>query len=241
MKIQTILFDLDGTLLPMNQDTFAKAYVKGLAKTAAKAGYEPQKFASAVMAGTEAMIKNTGEKKNENAFWDTLVNIYGESVMDNYHMFDEFYLTDFQKIKDVCGFEPKANELIKQIKEKGLRIALATNPLFPDVATKSRIRWAGLEPDNFDLYTTYENSKYCKPNLNYYRDILEKLNVCPEECLMVGNDVEEDMIVSQLGMKVYLLTDCMINKTGRDISVYQHGNFDDLISYVERISGGEIL
>ncbi|MBR3691701.1 MAG: hypothetical protein IKL89_03255 [Clostridia bacterium] len=35
MPITTILFDLDGTLLPMDQDAFAKAYVMGLAGTAA--------------------------------------------------------------------------------------------------------------------------------------------------------------------------------------------------------------
>ena len=237
MKITTILFDLDGTLLPMDQEIFAKSYVKGLASTAASAGYEPKEFAAAVMDGTEAMVRNTGDKTNEKAFWDTLVNIYGESVMDNYHMFDEFYLTDFQKIKGVCGFEMKAADLIKVVKEKGFRVALATNPLFPEIATASRIRWAGLNPEDFALYTTYENSSYCKPNLNYYKAILEKLDVSPEECLMVGNDVDEDMITAQLGMKVFLLTDCLINKNNIDISTYPQGSYGDLILYIEKING----
>ena len=35
---------------------------------------------------------------------------------------------------------------------------------------------------------------------------MQKLNVSPEECLMVGNDVSEDMIAETIGMKVFLIT-----------------------------------
>ena len=233
MKTTTILFDLDGTLLPMDQDVFAKAYIGGLARAAEPHGYEPMTMTSSILAGTMAMIKNDGEKSNYAVFWDTLVKTYGEEIRDRYDMFDEFYATAFQKIKDVCGFAPEASEVVKQLKEKGFRVALATNPLFPIVATESRIRWSGLEPKDFELFTTYETSRYCKPNLDYYRDVLAQLGVTPEECLMVGNDVSEDMIASKLGMKVFLLTDCMINKKNADISVYPHGNFEKLKEYVE--------
>ena len=109
-------------------------------------------------------------------------------------------------------------------------MVLATNPLFPSIATESRIRWAGLEPSEFDLYTTYENTSYCKPNLDYYRDILKRINCRPEECLMVGNDVGEDMVVEALGMQVFLLTDCLINTQKKDITAYPHGSFEQLLS-----------
>ena len=236
MKTTTILFDLDGTLLPMDQDVFAKAYIGGLARAAEPHGYEPMTMTSSILAGTMAMIKNDGEKSNYAVFWDTLVKTYGEEIRDRCDMFDEFYATAFQKIKDACGFAPEASEVVKQLKKKGFRIALATNPLFPVVATESRIRWVGLEPKDFELFTTYETSRYCKPNLDYYRDVLAQLGVTPEECLMVGNDVSEDMIASKLGMKVFLLTDCMINKKNADISIYPHGSFDELTAYINELS-----
>lgn len=235
MSITTILFDLDGTLLPMDLDTFAKAYIRGLTVAAEPAGYSPIILSTAIMAGTASMVKNNGAKTNEDVFWDTLERTYGESVQNDIHLFDEFYTTDFQKIKDICGFAPQATELIQRIKEKGYRVALATNPLFPVVATESRIRWAGLQPEDFEIYTTYETSHYCKPNLNYYKEILQQLQVTPEECLMVGNDVAEDMVAEQLGMKVFLLTDCLINKQNTDISVYPNGDFDKLIEYIENL------
>ena len=131
-------------------------------------------------------------------------------------------------MKTVCGFEPMAKQIVDWLCEKGIRVVLATNPLFPSVATENRIRWAGLRPEDFAYFTTYENSRYCKPNLDYYREILEKLSLKPEECLMVGNDVGEDMVAEQMGMKTFLLTDCLINKAGSDISGYPHGGFPQL-------------
>jgi len=114
-------------------------------------------------------------------------------------------------------------------------VVLATNPLFPSVATKNRIRWAGLDPEDFEYFTTFENSHYCKPNLDYYREIMDKLYLKPEECLMVGNDTQEDMVAEQLGMKVFLLTDCLINKAGEDISQYPHGSFTQLDAYLKEL------
>lgn len=236
MKITTILFDLDGTLLPMNQDVFVKAYIGGLAQEAEKHGYEPMTMTSAILAGTAAMVKNKGEKTNEEVFWDVLAQTYGEEIFKEYHMFDEFYRTDFQKVKDVCGYEPRAKEVIDYVKSKGFRVILATNPLFPSVATESRIRWAGLYTENFECFTSYENSHYCKPNLDYYREILDNCKLDPEECLMIGNDVGEDMVASQLGMKVFLLTDCLINRKNEDISVYSHGGVDDLLRYINTMN-----
>ena len=122
------------------------------------------------------------------------------------------------------------------VKACGLRTALATNPIFPAMATERRIAWAGLSTSDFELYTTYENSRFCKPNPDYYLDVMQSLGVCPEECLMVGNDVAEDMIAQTLGCRVFLLTDCLINPKGADISVYPNGSYDDLIAFIQNLN-----
>jgi len=94
--------------------------------------------------------------------------------------------------------------------------------------------WKNYE-DDFEIYTTYENIHRAKPNPDYYRVLTERLNVRPEECLMVGNDVGDDMIAETLGMKVFLLTDCLINKTDADISVYPNGSFPELMQYIDSL------
>ena len=67
-----------------------------------------------------------------------------------------------------------------------------------------------------------------KKRSDYYRALAKQLDVKPEECLMVGNDVSEDMIAETVGMSVFLLTDCIINKENKDISTYSKGSFDEL-------------
>lgn len=230
MDINTILFDLDGTLLPMDQEKFVNVYFKMLAAKLVPYGYEPQQLINAILAGIEAMIKNDGSQLNEDAFWKRFVDIYGDKVLADKPVFEDFYKNEFQDARSFCGFNPKAAETVRLLKDKGYRVVLATNPLFPSIATESRIRWAGLEPSEFDLYTTYENTSYCKPNLDYYRDILKRINCRPEECLMVGNDVGEDMVVEALGMQAFLLTDCLINTQKKDITAYLHGSFEQLLS-----------
>lgn len=235
MSITAVLFDLDGTLLPMDNDEFTKAYFKLLSANMAKYGYEPKELIDAVWVGTAAMVKNKGDKSNEAAFWEKFGEIYGEKGIKDKPLFDEFYRTDFQKLKDFCGYSEKAAETVRSLKEKGYTVALATNPIFPAYATESRIRWAGLEPSDFVLYTTYENISCCKPNPDYYTEILKRLSLSPADCLMVGNDAREDMIAESLGTKVFLLTDCLINKENKDLSRYPQGSFSDLTDYIKTL------
>ena len=232
MRLTTVLFDLDGTLLPMDNESFTRGYFKLLAAKLISYGYEPKRLVDAVWTGTAAMIKNDGKRSNEEVFWLKFSEIYGEKVLADKPVFDAFYHDEFQNAKALCGYHPKASETVRKMKEMGLRVVLATNPVFPAVATESRIRWAGLEPEDFELYTTYENIGFCKPNPDYYREILKRLGVCAEECLMAGNDVTEDMVAETIGMKTFLLTDCLINKEGKSIAQYPQGSFDQLMDFV---------
>lgn len=235
MGIKVVLFDLDGTLLPMDQEVFVKAYFGGMAKALEPHGYKKEELIKGIRTGLDAMFCNDGSCLNEEAFWNAFAGVIGEHVREDIELFDNYYRNEFQLVKNVCGFQPKAAEAVTAIKNMGYRVVLATNPLFPSIATESRMCWAGLAPEMFELYTTYENSHFCKPNLKYYEEILEKLNVKPEECLMVGNDVGEDMITEQLGMKTFLLMDDLINRENKDISKYPQGGFEELLVYVAKM------
>lgn len=233
--LKTVLFDLDGTVLPMDQDKFVKCYMTGLANYMAPYGYDPVLLIKSIWAGTAAMVANDGSATNEEVFWDACSRTYGRNIRDDEAIFAKFYETEFQKIRNDCGFDPRGSLTVEVLHRDGLATVLATNPLFPAMATHSRMRWAGLSADDFQLVTTYENSSFCKPNPEYYREILGKLNLKPEECLMVGNDADEDMIAQTLGMRVFLLTDCLINKSGHDISRWPHGSFTELLAFIRGI------
>ena len=235
MQITTVLFDLDGTLLPMDQDEFVKYYFGLLAKKLAPHGYDPQTLIKAIWAGTGAMVKNDGSCTNEEAFWNCFTALMGEDARKDEPLFREFYEKEFSGAKAACGFNPEAAKAIYAIRDKGYHIILATNPLFPAIATENRTRWAGLQPEDFELYTTYENSRHCKPNPAYFQDILDRLGLRAEECLMVGNDAKEDLIAGTLGMKVFLLTDCLINKDNTDISGCPQGSFRELLAFIDTL------
>lgn len=232
MPLKAVLFDLDGTLLPMDQDEFTKGYFSLLAKKLAPLGYNADELVKAVWSGTACMVKNDGKESNEAVFWRKFTDILGERAMRDKPVVENFYRNEFEGAKAFCGYDTQAAATVRKVKEMGFRVALATNPIFPQTATDARIRWAGLVPDDFEVITTYENIGFCKPNPAYYAEIAKRLGLAPEECLMVGNDVEEDMIAQTVGMDVFLLTNCLLNHNRRDISVYPRGNYRQLEEYI---------
>ena len=147
--ITTVLFDLDGTLLPMDQDAFTRGYFKLLAAKLAPHGYEPKQLVEAIWSGTEAMVRNDGSRTNEAAFWDKFASIYGKKARADEPLFVDFYANEFNRAQSICGHDPRTAEIVRSLQKRGYRVVLATNPIFPRIATENRIRWAGLEPDDF--------------------------------------------------------------------------------------------
>lgn len=233
--IKTVLFDLDGTLLPMDQDTFTGAYFKELAKLMVPHGYDPDALVKGIWKGTGAMVKNDGTKTNEEAFWEVFCRIFGEEAKNDIEIFNSFYENEFNKAKDVCGYNEASAEIVAALKDKGIEVVLASNPLFPMVAQKNRMRWAGLNIDDFSYITSYENSHYCKPSKEYYTEIAELLKLNPEECLMVGNNATEDMVAREAGMNVFLLKDCLINDDNVDLTPFNQGGFPELKALIETL------
>ena len=67
--MDTVLFDLDGTLLPLEMDTFMEAYFRELSLKCVSLGFEPRSLVHAVLVGVEAMQNNDGSLSNEERFF----------------------------------------------------------------------------------------------------------------------------------------------------------------------------
>ena len=212
----TVLFDLDGTLLPMELEEFTNTYFALLAKKAAPFGYEPKPLVAAVWKGTKAMVKNDGSELNCSRFWEVFSQEMGRESLKLREPFDEFYAKEFHGAKTATWENP-----------------LAKNSLFPAVGVNTRLSWVGLSLSDFSYVTTYENSSYCKPNPDYFGEILEKTGKQPEECLMVGNDADEDLAALEREIDVFLTTDCLINKSGRDLTGISTGTFAEFLTMME--------
>ena len=234
MKLTTVLFDLDGTLLPMDQEEFTKKYMQLLCRRFVPLGYDQEKLVKSVWHGLKAMVTNRTDKTNEIVFWDCFQKEYGSNVMEDQNLFYDFYLNDFQEAAEICHPTSEAKKAIDRLHDMGLKTVVATLPAFPRTAIISRIRWTGLSESDFEYITSYENCTRCKPDAAFYSELLEHIGRMPEECIMVGNNVDEDMIAESIGIQGFLMPECLINEHGKDISTYPQGDFIDLVTYIEK-------
>ncbi len=230
------LFDVDGTLLPMNTKEFAEIYLKSICRHIAPSlGVEPQLFGKAVWSGTMAMLKNNGQNTNEKVFWQTLSDECGAEISASEDLFNDYYNSEkFDEVRVATEVNPFAKKSVEYLKANGGRLIAATNPIFPKEATFRRLEWAGVSPNDFDYITVYDNSSYCKPNPKYFEGICEKCCINPEESIMIGNDVDEDLCSAQLGFDTFLVTDCIINRQNKDISGFKSGTFEELYSFITK-------
>ncbi len=219
----------------MDMQAFETSYGKAVAAYVQAHGHDARAFMKALYASTEKMKVNDGSMTNAQCFQMEFSQLYMpyDEAMDEF--IKAFFHTGYYVAKEDVQPDPIADKIIKKAKAMGYTVALASNPYSPKEGTHARMRAAGLDIDDFALITTMENAGYCKPNLNYFKEVLQKLNKKPEQCLMVGNDVSEDMVAKELGMATYLVTTCMINKSGEDISRYDHGTLTDLYHWLKPI------
>ena len=228
-----ILFDLDGTLLPMDTEAFEKVYFEGLCRHMSE--FSPRELIGYVWEGTKAMVQNNGTRTNREAFAECFSKCSGKDYYQLEDHFLQYYETSFQDCRNACGVSERSRKIVQTLKKKGYKVAVATNPIFPRIATESRIRWIGLEPDEFLLVTTFENSTSAKPNLRYYQEVCGKLGAAPKDCIMVGNDVEEDGCASSLGIRVMLVTDCLLNKKELPMESFESGSLEQLLDWAEAL------
>ena len=181
------------------------------------------------------MVKNDGTMTNREAFWSHMKDLLPIPLERAEEIALRFYESDFNKA--VCTTKPTelSDRIVKAAKKKGLETYLATNPVFPRCATMNRIRWAELDAADFRTITTYEKCIYCKPNPNYFRMILEEFDLDPAECLMVGNDVQEDLSIRTLGVRTFLVTDTMENRKNLPVDSEYTGSLADLLEFIEKM------
>lgn len=235
MRYQAILFDLDGTLLPMELESFMKLYFGALVKVLAPLGFTPETLFKPFWAATKAMMGNTTGKLNADVFWETFSALTQLDRAQAEPICDAFYLDGFQAARAGTKDNPLAAEAIRLAHEKADKVVLATNPLFPMAGQKTRLSWIGLTPEDFDLVTCYTSDRHCKPNPAYFTDICDRLGLDPAQCLMIGNDDREDMhCAAAIGMSGYLVTDCRLIDREHPWTGPQ-GSFADMIEMLRKL------
>lgn len=234
-NLNTILFDLDGTLLPMDMSVFEREYFKKLCRKLERY-FSSEKTIDYIWSATYEMISNINPNlTNVDVFMDKFCEFSNSDREEMLNVFSDFYDNEYKELGKLFSPSFYMVEAVKILKNKAYVMAVATNPIFPLKAIHERIRWAGFNPDDFSLITSFENMHFCKPHIDYYREVLWMLGKNPEACLMVGNDVEEDLVAKKLGIKTFLIKDYAINRNNIPVISDFMGNYEDFYNFVQAL------
>ncbi|MFC1502597.1 HAD family hydrolase [bacterium] len=203
---QAVLFDLDNTLILFDETKFFKSYLPSISESFSDLMPVSQ-FQERLLLSSRALLKNDGTLNNADFFMKHFCRGLEDSRELLWQRFIGFYEKGFDSFESLITKIEGTREVILALKEKNIKLVIASNPMWPESIQYKRLKWAGLGDIHFDLITHIENMSFCKPQLGYYQEICEKINEEPQACLMVGNDPVNDMVVTRLGMKAYMTTD----------------------------------
>ena len=211
------LIDLDGTILKANP-FFVFANIFYILKNFFPVlGFKTFRIVTAAM---KALLENNGPSTNFDLLTRTLTE---QSRKDLSRALWNFYRRDFPKLGSMCSPITEAATKLRELKAKGHALYLTTNPIWPEECVHLRLKWAGLEPGFFNGITHSQNWHSCKPNVRYYREILERWQLDPKNCVLIGDNVRKEGPAAELGIKVLILNPQDAGSFWRNLSGNQKG------------------
>ncbi len=217
--LKAALFDLDNTLIHFDEREFFEAYVPQVSRVFSDL-MPPEILLEKLLLSTQMLVmNNSGQMSNAEYFMSSFSQGYEEYRDEFWRRFIKFYEAEFDQFRSLVSVTPGVREVFVKLKEMGVKLVIASNPIWPEIVQRKRLAWAGLGDWNFELITHIENMSHCKPHIEYYLEVCQKINEKPDGCLMIGNDPVNDLIVAKIGMKTFLVTDSSeIGVSGLELS-----------------------
>lgn len=203
----TLLFDLDDTLLNTNMGEFLPEYFNALCQALSHLGSREKIYQQVHYAVSKMVANQNPGRKLKDVFVDNFYAPLGTTEAGCSGKINAFYAEEFPKLKALTTPKPEVLDLIHWCKSQNFRMAIATDPLFPETATRQRIEWAGLNPTDFCFFSSYNDFHFTKPNLTYYAEILGRLGWPDNQIVMIGDNLAYDLLpVEIMGYKTFFIT-----------------------------------
>ncbi len=230
---EALLIDLDGTLLKLDQESFARSYFEAMARLFSDR-FPPEEFSGHLLASTMKIINcKDNQRSNEAVFFADFCRRLKTERAALDPLIEKFYRHEFPRLRSWGRPRPHARSVLEAARRRGEKLVLATQPIFPPVAAHERLSWGELTADPFDLITTLENMHFCKPHPEYYLEIAAKIGIPPERCLMAGNDTREDMGAAKAGMGTFLVEGEIIDRGEEALPHDYRGSLTELAELIE--------
>ena len=232
----TLLLDLDDTLLDTNLESFIPAYFQALAAHLAN-HVSANVMVSALVQGLALMNKSEDPTRTlQEVFEADFYPKLGIAKTELPDVINDFYDNKFPALAAHTKSRSDAVLLVEWAFSRGYRVAIATDPFFPRKATYHRLRWAGLDPEALELISTFENFHFGKAHPAYYAEVLGLLGWPEGPVLMVGNDVQRDLLPAyKLGLKTFLIEGDSVSHSEPLDFVAGRGKLSDLRLWLETV------
>ncbi|MFZ4815059.1 MAG: HAD family hydrolase [Phototrophicaceae bacterium] len=204
--IKAVLLDLDDTLLFNDDQVFVPAYLQAVERYF-QATFNYSGMSKHIRTSLKAMMApKSYAASNMQAAIDSIA---AESAFPNETLsqgFAQFYAEAFPPLHSLTRPNPVAQPLVVWLQAQGIAVTIATNPVYPTQAIQQRLVWAGLSGNlsDYAFVTTGEAMHFAKPDPRYYIETIARLGVEPDETLMVGNSLENDISPARaVGIQTY--------------------------------------
>ncbi len=233
-NIQAVLFDLDGTLVDVDMNLFVQSYLRRLTEHMSDQ-VNPLRATQTLHHAAAAMFANTDASR-------TLESILFGVLQEELALSSEWYVEclarfcqdDLESLRPLVTGHPLSSQLIESSLNRGWKVVLATNPIFPRVVVDARVSWGGMDGDAFYHVAAYETAHFCKPRPLFFKEILDRLQIPAEACLMVGNDTVHDLAASQVGIQTCLLTPWAFKRPDACFEADWKGRHEELLALIEK-------
>ena len=230
----TLLLDLDDTLLQTNLNVFVPAYFQSLGNHLS-ARVAPETVVRSLVSGLNVMYQHENPAQTlMDAFDAGFYSKLGIPKNELAETLDDFYDHVFPTLASNTKQIEEAAALIDWAWSSGIRVAIATDPLFPRKATYHRLRWAGIDPERIELFSTYEHFHFTKTYPAYYAEVLGRLGWPDGPILVVGNDIERDLVpANRLGLATFFIDGESASDPGFEAG---RGKLADLRPWLESVN-----
>lgn len=228
-QVDTVLFDLDGTLIDIDMNRFIPAYMQRLTARLADLA-DPRALTMVIRETVHVMLNGSdGSQTMEQLLLNKLAGEFGIGSNDYHRRLALFIEYDLPSLRPLVKAHPASRALIEACLANGWQAIMATNPIFPLAVVEARMTWGKLDGLGFRHITAYETSRHCKPHPGYFHQLLDQLGTPPSSCLMVGNDTEHDLAAAAVGIQTCLLTTWLIDRLGGRYQANWQGNHEELL------------
>lgn len=233
----TLLLDLDDTLLANDIDVFLPAYLSAFAEYVSN-HIDPQIFIPAILQGTKQMVENERPDLTlQQVFFTDFFARVDVEEDEFLSIAAEFYEIGFPKLRGLTEPLPGVCEFVESAIQRGYRVAITTNPLFPRSAILQRIEWAGLSDylASIALVSSFETFHFSKPNPAFYGEVLGRLGWPEGPVVVAGDDLENDITAGgEMGLSTYWVWAEPPDNQRHSALADGEGSISELLPWLER-------